>query len=94
MTLDVDSPIIMEWKITGGDIHDSRVSHEMIDSAGNFSHILADSAYDTSDTYDYVFENTHALPVTDTSRRRGIVSHRLPVNRRIGIDLRKECFRV
>ena len=34
----------------------------MVDSVRNFSYILADSAYDTSDTYDYVFENTHALP--------------------------------
>ena len=90
MTLDVDSLIIMEWKITKGNIHDSRVSHDMVDSVRNFSYILADSAYDTSDTYDYVFENTHALPVIDTNKRRGIVPERLSVNRKIGIDLRRE----
>ena len=90
MTLDVDSLLIMGWLITRGNIHDSRVSHDMVDSVRNFSYILADSAYDTSDTYDYVFENTHALPVIDTNRRRGIVPERLPVNRRIGIDLRQE----
>jgi len=90
MTLDVDSLLIMEWMITKGNIHDSRVSHDMVDSVRNFSYILADSAYDTSGTYDYVFENTHALPVIDTNRRRGIVPERLPVNRRIGIELRKE----
>ena len=39
---------------------------KMIDSIKYFSYILADSAYDTTDIYDYVFENTHALPVIDT----------------------------
>ena len=90
MTLDIDSLLIMEWLITRGNIHDSRVSHDMVDSVRNFSYILADSAYDTSDTYDYAFENTHALPVIDTNRRRGIVPERLSMNRKIGIDLRKE----
>ncbi len=90
MTLDVDSLLVMDWLITKGNIHDSRVSRDMIDSVRNFSYILADSAYDTSDTYDYVFENTHALPVIDTNRRRGIVPERLSVNRKIGIDLRRE----
>jgi hypothetical protein len=37
-----------------------------------------------------VFENTHALPVIDTNRRRGIVPERLQVNRKICIDLRRE----
>ncbi len=32
-----------------------------------FSYILADLAYDASDIYDYVFENTHALPIIDTN---------------------------
>ena len=90
VTMDVDSLLIMEWKITKGNIHDSKVSHDMMDSVRNFSHILADSAYDTSDIYDYVFENTHSLPVIDTNRRRGIRPERLTVNRRIGIDLRRE----
>jgi hypothetical protein len=90
ITLDVDALLIMDWKITRGNIHDSRVSREMIDPVRNFSYILADSAYDTSGTYDYVFENTHALPVIDTNKRRGIVPERLSMNRKIGIDLRRE----
>ena len=64
--------------------------HDMVDSVRNFSYILGDSAYDTSDTYDYVFENTHALPIIDTNKRRGIIPDRLPVNRKIGIELRRE----
>jgi hypothetical protein len=90
MTLDVDSLLIMEWIITKGNIHDSRVSHYMVYSVRNFSYIIADSAYDTSDIYDYIFENTYSLPIIDTNRRRGIVPERLSVNRKSGIDLRRE----
>ena len=90
MSIDIDSLIIMEWLITKGNMHDSHVSHDMVDSVRDFSYILADSAYDASDIYDYIFENTHALPVIDTNKRRGIVNDKLPVNRKIGSDLRKE----
>ena len=79
--------------MTKGNLHDSRVSHDLIDSVRNFSYILADSAYDTSDIYDYVFENTHSIPVIDTNGRRGIRPERLTVNRKIGIDLRWEIER-
>ena len=87
-TMDVDSLIVLDWIVTKGNLHDSRVSHDLIDAARNFSYILADSAYDTSGIYDYIFENTHALPVIDTNKRRGIRPERLTVNRKIGIDLR------
>ena len=90
MTLDVVTILIMYWIVTRGNIHDSKVSHEMVDSVRNFSYILADSAYDTSDIYYYVFENTHSLSIIDTNRRRGIFPQRLPVNLRIGIDLSRE----
>ncbi|QRF75153.1 hypothetical protein Thermo_00646 [Thermoplasmatales archaeon] len=82
--------MITGWKITKGNIHDSRVSHDRVDFIRNFSYILGGSAYDTSDTYGYVYENTYALPVIDTNRRRSIVSGLLSMNRRIGIDLRIE----
>ncbi len=55
--------------LTNGNIHDSKVSHYLIDASRNFSHILVDSAYDTSGIYDYIFHNTHALPVPDTKKR-------------------------
>ena len=64
-------------------MHDSRVSHDLIDSVINFSYILADSAYDTSDIYDYVFENTHSIRVIDTNGRRGIRPERLTVNKKM-----------
>ncbi len=79
--------MIMDWIIRKGNIHDSRVSHGMVDSVRNFSYILADSAYDTSDIYDYVFENTHTLSIIDTNRRRGIVPDQFSLNRKIGIVL-------
>lgn len=79
----------MEWLIAKGNMHDSYVSHNMVDSVRNFSYILADSAYDASDIYDYVFENTHALPIIDINKRRRIIPDKLPVNRKIRIDLRK-----
>lgn len=44
MTLDVDSLLIVEWLVTKGNIHDSRVSHDMIDAVKDFSYILGDSA--------------------------------------------------
>ena len=90
MTLDIDSLLIMDWIVTKGNIHDSRVSHDRVDSVRNFSYILAESAYDTSDIYDYIFENSHSMPIIDTNRRRGIVTDRLSVNLRIGINLRRE----
>ena len=90
MSIDVDSLLINEWTVTKGNIHDSSVAHEMIDSVRNYRYILADSAYDTSEIYDYIFENAHSLPVIDTNKRRGIINERLTVNRRIGIELRKE----
>ena len=57
------------------------VSDDMVDSVRNFSYILADSAYDTTATYDYVFENTIFIPVIDTNKRRDIVTGRLSTNR-------------
>ena len=49
-----------------------------------------DAAYDSSDIYDYIFENAHTMPVIDTNRRRGIVQDRLTYNRKLGIALRKK----
>ena len=62
----------------------------MMDSIRNYSYILADSAYDTSEIYDWIFENAHSLHVIDTNRRMGIIKDRLTVNRKIDIELKKE----
>jgi hypothetical protein len=44
MSIDIDSLLINEWIVTRRNIHDSSVSHKMIDSVRNYSYILADSA--------------------------------------------------
>ena len=89
VAMDVDSPIVLEWIVTEGNLHDAKVSHDLIDAVRNLSYIPADSAYDTSGIYDYIFENTHCIPVIDTNKRSGIRPERLTVHRRIGIDLRR-----
>lgn len=89
VSMDVDSLIIAEWIITRGNIHDSRESHYLKDSIRDFQYILADSAYDSSEIYDYIFENTHSMPFIDTNRRMGIILEKLIMNRKIGIDIRK-----
>ena len=40
--------------------------------------------------YDYIFENTHSMPVIDTNRRRGIVENRLTYNRKLGVGIRSK----
>ena len=90
MSMDVDSLVIMEWKITRGNIHDSRVSHDMVNSVRSYVYILADSSYDTSEIYDYIFENTHSTSVIDTNRKRIIETERLPMNIRVNIDIKRK----
>jgi hypothetical protein len=87
--IDTDSLSIQEWKITTASVYDKNIAFEMIDSVRDYNYILMDAAYDSSDIYDYIFENTHAVPVIDTNKRRGIVEERLTYNRKMGIELRK-----
>ena len=49
-----------------------------------------DAAYDSSDIYEYVYENTQCTPIIDTNRRRGIIDSRLSHSRREGIKIRRE----
>ena len=88
--IDTDSLSIQEWKITTASVYDKNIAFEMIDSVRNCNYILMDAAYDSSDIYDYIFENTHSLPIIDTNRRRGIVENKLTYNRKLGIGLRKK----
>ena len=89
-SIDTDSLSVMEWKITTASVYDKNMAVEMIDSIRNYNYILMDAAYDSSDIYDYIFENAHTMPVIDTNRRRGIVQDRLTYNRKLGIALRKK----
>ena len=88
-SIDTDSLSIMNWKITTASVYDKNIAFEMIDSVRDYNYILMDAVYDSSDIYDYIFENTHAVPVIDTNRRRGIVEERLTYNRKLGISIMK-----
>ena len=70
--IDTDSLSIQEWKITTASAYDKNIAFEMIDSVRDYNYILMDAAYDSSDIYDYILENSHSVPVIDTNRRRGI----------------------
>ena len=48
-----------------------------------------DAAYDSSDIYEYIFENTGCSPVIDTNRRR-IIDSKLSHSRREGMKIRRE----
>ena len=88
--IDTDSLSVMEWNITTASAYDKNMAFPMIDSVRNYNYILMDAAYDSSDIYDYIFENAHAMPVIGTNRRRGIVEARLTCNRKLGMALRKK----
>ena len=64
-SIDTDSLSVIEWKITTASVYDKNMAFPMIDSVRDFRYILIDAAYDYSDIYDYIFENTHAMPVID-----------------------------
>ncbi len=43
----------------------------------------------SSDTYDYIFGNTHSMSVIGINRRGGIAENKLTFNRKLRITLRK-----
>ena len=88
--IDTDSLSVIEWKTTTASVYDKTMAFGMIDSVRNYNYILMGAAYDSSDVYDYIFENTQAMPVIDTNRRRGIIEDKLTYNRKLGIALRKK----
>ncbi|WP_367361720.1 transposase [Mesotoga sp.] len=47
-----------DWIITGGSTHDSKVAPNIADTCKGFKYILSDSAYDSNQFYDYIFEKT------------------------------------
>ena len=50
---------------------------------------MIDAVYDSTGIYDYIMDNTHAIPVIDTNRRRGIVPDNLAFSRKQGIIIRE-----
>ncbi len=60
-SIDTDSLSVMEWNITTASVYDKTIALPIIDSVRNYNYILMDATYDSTDIYDYIFENTHAL---------------------------------
>ena len=71
--IDTDSLSIQEWRITTASVYDKNISFEMIDAVRDCRYILMDAAYDSSDIYDYIFENTHSIPVIDANKRMALL---------------------
>ncbi|MCL4447839.1 MAG: transposase [Thermoplasmatales archaeon] len=89
VSLDIDSTAVVEWEITTASVSDKNIAFSLIYSVRNYEFIMMDKAYDSSDIYEYIFNNTHSSPLIDTNRRRGIVEERLSSARKNGIEIRK-----
>jgi IS4 transposase len=72
----------VEWEKTTASHHDKNVAFLLIDSIRDYCYVMMDAAYDSSDIYEYIFENSKCSPVIDTNRRRGIVDSKLSHSRR------------
>ena len=90
ISLGIDSTAIVEWETTTASIYDKNIAFPLIDSVRDYSYVMMDAAYDSSDIYEYIFENTQCSPVIDANKRRGIVDSRLSHSRKEGIKIRKE----
>ena len=89
ISLDLGNKLIIDWIITGGSTHDSKVAPKMADTCKGFKYILADSAYDSNQFYGYIFEKTSLIPVIDTNRRRGLDTEKQKQFRWLAIGLKK-----
>jgi len=81
ISLDIDSTAIVEWETTAS-LHDKNIAFPLIDSLRDYDYMMMDAAYDSSDIYEYIFENSKCSPVIDTNRRRGIIDSKLSHSRR------------
>ena len=88
-SIDTDSLSIQEWQITTASVYDKNIAFGIIDSVRDYNYILVDAACISSDIYDYIFENSHAVPVIHTNKRMRIVEDKLAYNTKLGILIRK-----
>ena len=85
VSFDIDSSAIVECY--NGIFTRQEHIFPLINTLKEYSYLLMDAAYDFSDIYEYVFENTNCIPVIDTNKRRGIIESRLSDARRRGIKI-------
>jgi len=48
----------VEWETTTVSLHDKNVAFPLINSLRDYDYVMMDAAYDSSDIYEYIFENT------------------------------------
>ena len=48
----------MEWETTTAFLHDKNIAFPLIDSLRDYDYVMMDAAYDSSEIYEYIFENT------------------------------------
>jgi len=47
----------VEWETTAS-LHDKNIAFPLIDSIRDYCYVMMDAAYDSSEIYEYIFENT------------------------------------
>jgi len=52
----------VEWETTAS-LHDKNIAFPLIDSLRDYDYVMMDAAYDSSDIYEYIFENSKCSPV-------------------------------
>ena len=77
ISLDIDSTAIVEWETTTASLHNKNIAFPLIDSLRDYDYVMMDAAHDSSDIYEYIFENTGCSPVIETNRRRVIIDSKL-----------------
>jgi len=80
----------VEWETTTASLNDKNIAFPLIDSLRDYDYVMMDAAYDSSDIYEYIFENSKCSPVIDTNKRRGIIDSKLSHSRREGMKIRRE----
>ncbi|MVT13837.1 MAG: transposase [Euryarchaeota archaeon] len=56
VSFDIDSSAIVEWNVTTASLHDKNISFPLINTLKEYSYLLMDAVYDSSDLYEYVLK--------------------------------------
>jgi hypothetical protein len=65
---DTETSLILKYSFATDKEHDSMHFKDLIDSISQSTYILLDSAYDSEEIYNTIFEKTSAIPIIDTKK--------------------------
>jgi len=68
---DTETSLILKYSFATAKEHDSLHFKDLIYSISQSTYILLDSAYDSEEIYNTIFEKTSAIPIIDINPRRG-----------------------